>query len=82
MVEAMAFGLPVVTTRWRSIPEMLPPDYPGLVATRIAGTDRQRAAALVACAMWPGRCANYFSRRFTLEQHLAEPGRRHPQRGN
>ena len=32
LIEAMAFGLPIVTTRWRSLPEMLPPDYPGLVS--------------------------------------------------
>ena len=31
LIEAMAFGLPIVTTRWRSLPEMLPPGYPGLV---------------------------------------------------
>jgi glycosyltransferase involved in cell wall biosynthesis len=31
LVEAMAFGLPVVTTRWRSLPELFPADYPGLV---------------------------------------------------
>ena len=30
--EALAFGLPIITTRWRSLPEMLPPDYPGLIA--------------------------------------------------
>jgi glycosyltransferase involved in cell wall biosynthesis len=29
LIEAMAFGLPIVTTRWRSIPEMLPKDYLG-----------------------------------------------------
>ena len=29
LIEAMAFGLPIITnTRWRSLPEMLPPDYP------------------------------------------------------
>lgn len=31
IVEAMAFGLPSVTTRWRAIPEILPPDYTGYV---------------------------------------------------
>ena len=31
LIEAMAFGLPIVTTRWRSLPEMLPPGFPGLV---------------------------------------------------
>ena len=31
LVEAMAFGLPIVATRWRSLPELFPPGYPGLV---------------------------------------------------
>ena len=31
LIEAMAWALPIVTTRWRSIPEMLPSEYPGLV---------------------------------------------------
>jgi len=31
LIEAMAFGLPIVTTRWRSLPEMFPPGYPTLV---------------------------------------------------
>jgi glycosyltransferase involved in cell wall biosynthesis len=31
IVEAMAFGIPSVTTRWRGIPEILPDDYPGYV---------------------------------------------------
>ena len=31
LIEAMAFGLPILTTRWRSLPELFPPDYPGLV---------------------------------------------------
>jgi glycosyltransferase involved in cell wall biosynthesis len=31
LVEAMAFGLPIITTRWRTIPELLPPGYDGIV---------------------------------------------------
>lgn len=31
LLEALGIGMPIVTTRWRSIPELLPPDYPGLV---------------------------------------------------
>lgn len=31
LIEAMAHGLPPVTTRWRGIPEMLPGGYAGLV---------------------------------------------------
>lgn len=31
IIEAMAYGLPVVTTAWRGIVEMLPEGYPGIV---------------------------------------------------
>lgn len=31
VAEAMAFGAGVVATRWRSVPDLLPPDYPGVV---------------------------------------------------
>jgi len=31
LVEAMAFGLPIVTTRWRILPELFPEGYEGLV---------------------------------------------------
>jgi glycosyltransferase involved in cell wall biosynthesis len=31
LLEAMAYGLSVVTTQWRAIPEMFPPGYSGLV---------------------------------------------------
>lgn len=34
LIEAMAFGLPVLTTRWRSLPELFPSNYPGLVDVR------------------------------------------------
>src|SRR5205807_5057156 len=30
-VEAMAFGVPIVTTRSGALPEIVPPDYKGLV---------------------------------------------------
>ncbi len=34
LIEAMAFGLPILTTRWRSIPELFSAGYKGLVAIR------------------------------------------------
>ena len=70
LIEAMAFGLPIVTTRWRSLPEMLPPDYPGLVN----GQDPEEIAATIlkVLAVKSGqRVRNHFIQRFTLEHHLA-----------
>lgn len=34
LIEALAYGLPCVTTRWRSIPEYFSGDYPGLCVPR------------------------------------------------
>ena len=31
LVEAMAFGMNIITTRWRGLPELLPQGYPGMV---------------------------------------------------
>ena len=47
VVEAMAWGLHVVTTRWQTVPELLPPGYSGLVAPQ---SPAELAAALVSMA--------------------------------
>jgi len=68
LIEAMAHGLPVVTTRWRSIPEFLPPGYCGLVEPR---QPEQVAAALLAVMGESGDGFRaIFERHFTLKQHL------------
>ena len=70
LIEAMAFGLPILTTRWRSIPELFPPGYRCLVDIR---SPDQIAAALLAGLT--GETAESFReiflRQFNLEQHLA-----------
>jgi glycosyltransferase involved in cell wall biosynthesis len=71
LIEAMAFGLPIVTTRWRSLPEMLPPHYPGLVDDQ--DPDKIAAAILLVLgekSSEQGR--ENFVTRFTLERHLAD----------
>jgi glycosyltransferase involved in cell wall biosynthesis len=70
LIEAMAFGLPIVTTRWRSLPEMLPADYAGLVAIRSPG---QIAAAMLNLVTQETgeRFRQMFLARFTLDAHLA-----------
>jgi glycosyltransferase involved in cell wall biosynthesis len=71
LIEAMAFGLPIVTTRWRSLPEMLPPDYPGLVSGQDPG--EIAATMLKVLAVESGeRVRRHFTERFTIEQHLAD----------
>jgi glycosyltransferase involved in cell wall biosynthesis len=71
LIEAMAFGLPLVTTRWRSLPEMLPPNYPGLVDDQ--DPDKLAAAILRVLALKSGEQGREnFLARFTLERHLAD----------
>jgi glycosyltransferase involved in cell wall biosynthesis len=69
LIEAMAFGLPIVTTRWRSLPEMLPSNYPGLVDSQ---SPEQIAAALIRLMNErSGETAREnFLARFTIECHL------------
>jgi glycosyltransferase involved in cell wall biosynthesis len=69
VIEAMAFGLPVVTTRWRAIPEMVSPDYPGLVDPKSPGqiADALRRVAVLDLSV---RLRERFLQRFTIEQHL------------
>lgn len=70
LIEAMAFGVPIVTTRWRSVPEMLPSNYPGLVT----GQNPQEIAEtlLNVLASKSGELARaHFCNHFTLDRHLA-----------
>jgi glycosyltransferase involved in cell wall biosynthesis len=70
IIEAMAYGLPVVTTNWRSLPEMLPPNYCGLVPIRSA--DRVAAALLLLMTRESGEgLRQIFLSRFTIEKHLS-----------
>lgn len=70
IAEALAFGLPVITTRWRAVPDMLPADYPGLVdiksPAQIAGKLRLLCEMDLSAAL-----RGIFLERFTLERHLA-----------
>ena len=70
LIEAMAFGLPILTTRWRSLPELFPADYPGLVDIR-----SPEQIANVLPALMTGEAGDgfreIFFRDYTLERHLA-----------
>jgi glycosyltransferase involved in cell wall biosynthesis len=72
LIEALAYGLPIVTTRWRAIPEMLPQaeNYHGLVNPK---SPEQIAGALIhlTTAELTGTMRGIFLQRYTLEQHLS-----------
>jgi glycosyltransferase involved in cell wall biosynthesis len=70
LIEAMAFGLPILTTRWRSLPELFPANYPGLVNVRSPEQIADRLLALMAIENGEG-FRDIFLRAFTLERHLA-----------
>ncbi len=70
LLEAMAFGLPILTTRWRSIPELLPAGYPGLVDIRSPEQVSERLVALMTSETGEG-FREIFLRSFTLQQHLS-----------
>ena len=70
LIEAMAYGLPILTTRWRSIPELFPSGYIGLVDVR---SPEQIAEALLRLATIETgeEFRQIFLGTFTMEKHLA-----------
>lgn len=69
IIEALAYGLPVVTTHWRSLPEMLPPGYPGLVPIR--SPDKVAQALLSLMAQETGEnLRRIYLENFTIDRHL------------
>jgi glycosyltransferase involved in cell wall biosynthesis len=70
LIEAMAFGLPIVTTRWRSIPEMFPAGYAGLVADQSTGPIAEALLALMTDETGEVLRDNFLGS-FTLERYLS-----------
>jgi glycosyltransferase involved in cell wall biosynthesis len=70
LIEAMAAGLPVIATRWRAIPELLPPDYPFIVEPREPAQIAERLLTLVRAEMDGRELRNRFLAHFTAEHHV------------
>jgi glycosyltransferase involved in cell wall biosynthesis len=70
LMDAFAYGLPSVTTRWRAIPEMFPEDYPGFVDLKSPAQIADKLRLLCVSDM-SRSLREIFVRRFTLERHLA-----------
>jgi glycosyltransferase involved in cell wall biosynthesis len=71
LIEAMAFGLPILTTRWRSLPEMFPANYPGLVSVRAPEQVSEGLLSLSTIESGEG-FREIFLRNFALERYLSE----------
>lgn len=70
VLEAMAYGLPIIASRWRSIPELMPAGFAGLLPPR---SPQRVADALVALVTDPAppHLREHFLAHFSLEQYLA-----------
>ena len=70
IIEALAFGLPIITTRWRSVPEMLPENYPILVDPK-SPAQVADALLLLATSGLAESLREKFLNQFTFERHIA-----------
>lgn len=59
VVEAMAWGLHIVTTRWRTVPELLPVGYPGVVSIQTPFEISNALAAMAAADYDPRLRSRY-----------------------
>jgi glycosyltransferase involved in cell wall biosynthesis len=71
LIEAMAFGLPILTTRWRSIPELFPENYCGLVPVRQPAAVARAILEVMESETGHG-FRKTFLRNFTIQSHLEE----------
>lgn len=69
LIEALAYGLPCVTTRWRSIPEYFRADYPGLCVPRDVPALAQALHSVVEHVDGRGLRLEY-EQRFAVGPHL------------
>ncbi|HVV01371.1 MAG TPA: glycosyltransferase family 4 protein, partial [Verrucomicrobiae bacterium] len=70
LIEAMAYGLPILTTRWRSLPELFPADYAGLVDIRSPQQIADAIPGLMTSEAGDG-FRQIFLGQYTLEKYLA-----------
>ena len=70
LIEAMAFGLPILTTKWRSIPELFPANYTGLVDIRAPEQIARGLLSLLTSENSEG-FRDIFLRNFTLNSYLS-----------
>jgi glycosyltransferase involved in cell wall biosynthesis len=70
LVEAMAFGLPVVTARCGAVPEVMAPDYPGLVGVRAPEEIAEALLRLMQAEPFEA-LRRRFETKYSVEEYLA-----------
>lgn len=71
LIEAMAWGLGIVTTRWRAIPDLFPAGFDGLVPVRSPAAIAQLLEAQLG-RDGAGELREWFLRRYTADHCLGE----------
>jgi glycosyltransferase involved in cell wall biosynthesis len=69
LLEAMSAGLPVITTSWRGVPEILPDEYPWVVAPRSVA-ELSRAMMKLPGHGWSGALRGRYLERYTIARHV------------
>jgi glycosyltransferase involved in cell wall biosynthesis len=70
LIEALAHDVPIVATRWRAIPSMLPPEFVSLVDPQRPDQLADAIVAARAAGLPYGVLRSHYESRFTLEAHL------------
>jgi glycosyltransferase involved in cell wall biosynthesis len=70
IIEALAHDLPIVTTRWRAIPGMLPRKYAWVVDPERPDQIADALAAARDAGPPAGACRREYEKRFTAGAHL------------
>jgi glycosyltransferase involved in cell wall biosynthesis len=71
LIEALAYDLPIVTTRWRAIPGMLPPNDVWFVEPKMPSGLSAAIEAATAAPGPAGAMRKHYLANFTRERHLA-----------
>jgi glycosyltransferase involved in cell wall biosynthesis len=69
LLEAMSAGLPVITTSWRGVPEVLPEGYPWVVTP---GSYQELAQAMIAVSGndWSAAERQRYGGHYTISEHV------------
>lgn len=72
LIEAMAYGLPVVVTNWRGVPEVLPPGYEHIVPPQSSLHLARALVSLLGDEGYDSRLRRHFLEHYTDEMFIGK----------